>query len=63
MMPHGSIYDDPSHWRKCAKEIRAIADVMNKTEMKAIMLRIAKDYDQLAELASLAVSKVQSEDD
>ena len=48
MMPHSSIYGDPNHWRARAKQTRAIADVMTRTETKAIMLEIAKDYDKLA---------------
>jgi hypothetical protein len=38
-------------WRMRAVEIRALADDVNETEPKAIMLRIAVDYDRLAEWA------------
>ena len=42
---------DARTWRMRATEIRAIADDMKETEPKAIMRRIADDYDRLAEWA------------
>jgi hypothetical protein len=38
-------------WRMRAAEIRALADEMKEIEPKAIMLRVAADYDRLAEWA------------
>jgi hypothetical protein len=46
-----SFINDPEHWRKRAKEMRALADQVSDPEAKQTMLRIAKDYDHLAERA------------
>jgi len=42
--------DDPEFWRFRAEEIRSIADDMKVDEAKAIMARIAVDYESIAEL-------------
>jgi hypothetical protein len=39
------------YWRVRAEETRTIAEEMNDDEPKAIMLRIASDYDKLVEWA------------
>ena len=41
---------DPDHWRQCAAAARSEAENMNG-EKKRLMLRIADDYDRLAERA------------
>ena len=43
--------NDPAHWRQRAEEARAIADQMNDPESKRMMLKVAEDYDRLAERA------------
>ena len=45
------ILDDPEHWRHRAEEARLLSQKLNDPIAKAAMLRIAKDYEQLAEQA------------
>jgi len=46
-----SFINNPAHWRQRAEEARTIAEQMNDSQSKDAMLRIAKDYEHLAERA------------
>jgi hypothetical protein len=45
------LIDDPKFWRSRAKEVRTFAEEMKSRHGKAIMNRIADDYERLAEHA------------
>jgi hypothetical protein len=48
-----SFINDPKHWRDRAEEARTLAEMMNDEASKQMMLRIAADFDRLAEHATL----------
>jgi hypothetical protein len=45
------ILDNPLHWRKRARETRALADQVDNPYTKRALLDIAGRYDRLAERA------------
>jgi hypothetical protein len=48
--------DAAAHWRMRVEELRCMMEDALSEEAKAIMLRIAKDYDRLARLAEDAAA-------
>jgi hypothetical protein len=44
--------NDPRHWLDRAEEMRMLAEQMTEAEAKAIMLRLAADYELLAQRAA-----------
>jgi hypothetical protein len=46
-----SFTNDPKHWQVRAEEARSLAEQMSDEQSKQRMLRIAKDYERLAERA------------
>jgi len=49
--------NDVKHWRKRAAQMRALADWMKDAETQRMMLKLANDYDKLADRAESRAPK------
>jgi len=62
-MPSKSFFDDPQHWRQRAEGTRTLADAMwNVESKKRRLLKIAEEYDRLAEHAERRVAHQHSKE-
>ena len=52
-MPIAPHLNDPEHWRQRAQESRVLAEQMSDETSKKMMLKIADDYDDLANRAAI----------
>jgi hypothetical protein len=55
-MPRGTV-GEPEHWRERAAAMRALTIGMKNSDALAIMLKLADDYDKLADRAEKRNSK------
>jgi hypothetical protein len=53
--PANPIINDGRHWRSRAREARSIAEQVNGADARTTMLRIAAEYERIAERARARV--------
>jgi hypothetical protein len=49
--PNVPLADDPAHWQKRADEIRQLAKTLSDAKAREAFLKLAADYDKLAQRA------------
>jgi len=54
--------DNPDYWRKRANEARQVAARMHDPKMKSTKLRLAENYDQIAQLTEERLRAWSNED-
>lgn len=54
-LSHAPHFNDPQHWRERAEETRVIAEGMQDVIARGMMLRVADDYERLAERATARI--------
>ncbi len=52
-----SVIDDPDHWRQRAVEAFALAEQMADADAKRAMVKIAEEYERLAERAEERIAE------
>ena len=52
-----SLHNDREHWRKRAREARALAEKMTDVVGKKAMMEVAEKYDEVAARATERVAK------
>jgi hypothetical protein len=57
-----SILDNPDHWRERAEEARSVAEQLTDPVARAMMSRIAEDYERLAEHAQRRATRLDKRD-
>ncbi len=51
------LLDNPKHWRDREEETRSLVELMRNPETKRRLLKVADEYQQLAELAERRVKE------
>ena len=51
------VYENPEHWRERAEEARATAKFAQDPQIEAAMLRVADEYERLAQLIETRLAK------